>query len=144
MNGTLPTSALQRDTCDSPLNTSQLQTPTSTSSCRSDSSDLATVAAGIAAPLGVLLLASLAALAVLFRQNRSLRRSTSQSTPMSDTPPTSQNAAKDSTGGMEHSMFPRHNRHNHSFSNEAPIEHALAESDGRAVVQELPTRNLGE
>lgn len=143
MNGTLPASALHRDTCDGQLNTSQPQTPTSTTctqgcaqTCRSEPSNLATVAAGIAVPLGVLLLASLAALAVLFRQNRALRRSASQPTPPMNTSPTTQDAMKHSAGGMADGMMLGHDEHNSN-------ERALIESDGRSMAQELPARNLG-
>ena len=68
----------------------------------------------------------------------------SQPTPMVKTPPTNQNTAKDSTIGMARGMMLGNGGHDHSYPYEVPSEHALVESDGRSVVQELPSRNLGE
>jgi hypothetical protein len=81
MNGTLSSSLFQNNACETQpvgIQNRTIQTlgPTTCSqvTAQSELANVTAIAAGIAAPLGVLLLASLAAVAVLFRQNRSLKR----------------------------------------------------------------------
>lgn len=94
MNGNLPDNLFQHNACQTQTVSSQNQTLAPTTCPQvtvTAQSKVTAITAGIAAPLGVLLLASLAAMAVLFRQNRSLKRLAQQhEKPLAHTLPAAQ------------------------------------------------------
>lgn len=140
MNGTLPSSLVQQNACEvqtaSSTQNQTIQTLEPTTcpqgTAQAESASVTAVVAGIAAPLGVLLLASLAAVALLFRQNRSLKRA-AQHTPLAHSLPVAQ-AGNDGWQGA-HMGCP---------AKEMSSEGAAIESGGRPAAQELPARGLGD
>lgn len=149
-NGSLPSSLFQQNACETQTVGIQNQTthtpgPTTCPevAVQAQPPNVAAIAAGIAAPRGVLSLASLAAVAVLWRQNRSLKRS-AQHQSLEQKPPFAQAA---SGGDVEISPVRDEGwqgAYLHSPAKEMPNESAVIESGGRAVLQELLARNLGD
>jgi hypothetical protein len=139
-NGTLPSSLFQQKSCEAQTASStQNQTiqtlePTTCPqiTAQAQSTNVTAIAAGVAAPLGVLFLASLVAVAVLFVQNRSLKR-LARHPPLAHGLPAAQ-AGNDGWQGA----------HVRSPAKEMSSEGAAIESGGRPAAQELPARGLGD
>jgi hypothetical protein len=143
-NGTLTSDdSLQRSVCgDAQTIVSQNQTATQdTAKCSTTgSANVAAIASGIAVPLGILLLASLVAVAVLLRQNRSLRKLSQQGSPAGGM---AVSQLSPSHGEVEEGKGRGQTVYNYSPLNEMSDGRTPIESGGRSVVQELPARYTG-
>lgn len=143
MNGTLPANLTQRGgTYDGAQTIPQNQTATQeAANCSATRpAELTAVASGIAVPLGVLLLASLVAVAVLLRQNRSLKKVSRQG-PLTGGMDVSQ--LKTSHGKVDGDKGQGHTGYSSSPLNEMSDGRIPIEAGGRSVLQELPARSLG-
>jgi hypothetical protein len=149
MNGTLSASSLHLDTCNAQaisLDNQTNQTSNALTSPQadvgatcSDPENLTAITAGIAVPLGVLLLASLVALAIQIRHNRSLKRTLQRGLP-SENLPMSQATSLEGRPQGKGLAQGRQGAHSYSALNELSNDHTPIESGGRPVVVELPTR----
>jgi len=140
MNGTLTTNNTQHGACDDAQTTvSQNQTATqNTTECSATgSASVTAVASGIAVPLGVLLLASIVAIVVLLRQNRSLKKLSRQGSLVGHSPASQMGAGHgraDGGKGQGQTVY------GYSPPSEMSDERAPVESGGRPVASELPAR----
>jgi hypothetical protein len=147
-NGTLSATSLRLDTCNAQtisLDNQTHQTSNASTSPQadvgatcSDPANLTAIIAGIAVPLGVLLLASLVALAVQIRHNRSLKRTLKRGVP-SENLPMSQAVSLEGRPQGKGLAQGRRGLHSCSALNELSNDDTPTES-GRPVVVELPTR----
>ena len=146
-NGTLPANLSQPGSCSNAQTTIlQNQTAALPTTCPqeeatqvpgSGSERLTAVATGTAVPLGVLLLASVIAVAVLLRQNRSLRRSLLRELPVDHLPASQMSTSYERAEGRkgQGQAVYSYSSLNEMSDNRTPIE-----SGGRTVAQELPGR----
>lgn len=133
-NGTLSFDSSQCGASDTQTNASQNDTAPQECAPGSEagSTNVTAIASGIAVPLAVLLLASLAAVAVLLRQNRSLRKASQQGLPAEIVPVWQERAE----GGKGQGQV----AYSYSALNEMSDSRTPIESGGRSVAQELPAR----
>ncbi|KAF2173560.1 hypothetical protein M409DRAFT_48521 [Zasmidium cellare ATCC 36951] len=143
-NGTLLPSQVQL----SEAQTTVTLRPSPSSSATSNSNDVTAVAAGIAVPLGILLLASLATIFFLWSKLKNLKKQIQKS----DTPydgasgykPIDMHSLTPQNGAATdpYTALPKYQRDQYMHQapvNEAPVERELVEADARMPVQELGT-----
>lgn len=116
-------------------------------SSTSNSNDVTAVAAGIAVPLGVLLLASLATIFFLWSKLKNLKKQLQKSDSSYDgasgyKPIDMHSLAPQNGTSDPYTALPKYQRDQYMHQppvNEAPVERELVEADARVPVQELGT-----
>jgi hypothetical protein len=149
MNGTLSATSLRLDTCNAQTISLDNQTHQTTNASTSpqadvgatcsDPANLTATTAGIAVPLGVLTLASLIALVVQIRHNRSLKRTLQRGVPSENLPMSQATSLEDRPQGKGLAQG-QQRAHSYPAMNELFNHYTPIESGGRPVVVELPTR----